>query len=75
MASWLRPESEQTQAFPENSTTLNLALKLASCIVLLIATFGIRADTGPGTSTPPDLTGTASGVEFTSILTVGDAVK
>lgn len=55
--------------------TVNLTLKLASLAVLLFAAFGIRAETGPSSSDSPYLTPTASGVEFTSILTAGDAVK
>jgi hypothetical protein len=55
--------------------TFNLALKLAGCAVLLLAALGTRADTGPSSSQAPYLTPVAPGIEFTSVLSVGDAVK
>ena len=55
--------------------TLNLALKFTGCLLLLIAVFACRAETGPSSSQTPYLTPIAQGVEFTSILTVGDEVR
>jgi hypothetical protein len=52
-------------------------MKLLIIAAAVAAAFSghVAADTGPSTTTTPYLTPSASGVEFTSILTVGDEVK
>jgi hypothetical protein len=46
-----------------------------SSVVALSAVMILVAATGPSTTTTPYLVGVAPGIEFTSILTTGDAVK